>query len=257
MKLENYRHYLLSEFEIRKTRNSQYSLRAFARDLRTSPSRLSEALNGKRGISSKLADNFIKLLNLGDIDSEIFRLSVDAEHSRSKAQKQSARQKLDEILASSSEPQLKTYTIVDWIAEALLKMNERENIVNHVEKAAHRLDVPEFMVVNSLRFLTRLGFVTDTKKFKTYLTHRGQGRKLNVDYIQILEQARKAYSTQMDINVFYNESLLLEKKDVYKAKLIFEKAYKEIRKLESKSKKSKVYFISNQIFSIEKERYEK
>lgn len=254
MKLENYRHYIQSEFETRRIRNPHYSLRAYARDLNVSPSRISEALSGKRGISADLAQKLIKSLGLKGIDAEIFLLSVEAEHSRSKKHKAQAQAKLKETLASVPEIPPKTFTIVDWITDALLKMNEREPVINHAERAADQLGVPQFMVTKSLRFLTRLGFISGAKNFKTYLKSRGQGRKLNVDYVQILEQAQKAYSGSVSDNHFQHEVLLLEKKDMEKAHRILQRAIGEIRKLETKSKSSKVVFIANQIFTVEHER---
>lgn len=253
MKLENYRHYLMGEYENRKGRNPGYSLRAFARDLNTSPSRLSEAINGKRGISSKLAEQFIEALNLEGIDAEVFRLSVESEHARSGRQKLEAQEKLKQTLDSANETPLKTFTVVDWIAEVLLKMNEREPVTDNTEKVSSKLGVPEFMVVESLRFLTRLGFIKGAKGFKTYLQNRGKGRKLNVDYIQILEQAQKAYVRNTSTDYFQHEVILLEKKDMERAERILQKAFNEIRKLENKSKNSKIMIIANQVFSAEKE----
>lgn len=257
MKLENYRHYILNEFEHRKTRNPHYSLRAYARDLETSVSRLSESLNKKRGISYELAQKLVRHLNLEGLDADIFLLSVEAEHGRSQLQKSQAKTKLKEALASSEKEPLKTFTIVDWVAEALLKMNERENVADNIDKAATQLNVPSFMVIDAVRFLTRLGFISGAKKFKTYLQNRGKDRKLNVDYIQILEQAQKAYRGDRAHNYFQQDSLLLEKKDMAKAQRIISQANKEIRRLESKSKSAKVIFIANQIFSVETERKSK
>lgn len=253
MKLESYQHYLESEFENRKIRNPSYSLRAFARDLQTSPSRLSEALNGKRGISIDLARRMIRNLKLEGVDSEIFILSVEAQHSRSSKQKSIAQKKLEDTLKTTFYNPQKTFTIVSWVAEALLKMNERDNVTDNIEKAAEKLGVPIFMATESLRFLARLGFISGTKKFKTYLKSRGKDRKLNVDYIQILEQAQKSYSSNVGHGYFQHSAFLLDKRSTEKAYQILEQAIVEIKKLETNSKKSKVVFIANQIFSVEKE----
>ncbi|MGZ3772574.1 MAG: hypothetical protein ACXVCY_16355 [Pseudobdellovibrionaceae bacterium] len=252
MKLENYRHYLQSEFEKRRVRNPNYSLRAYARDLQTSPSRLSEALNSKRGISSKLAQQMIVGLELEGIDAEIFLFSVEAEHSRSEKQRVAAKTKLKEVLSSTSEIPPKTFTVVDWVADAILKMSERDAVVDNVQETAMKLDVPQFMVIEALRFLTRLGFITGTKKFRTYLQNRGRGRRLNVDYIQVLERAQNAYSSSFSDNFFQHEVFLLEQKDLEKARRILQTALANIRQLEKKTKNSKVTFVANQIFSVEK-----
>lgn len=251
MKFENYRHYIQNEFEKRRIRNPSYSLRAFARDLSVSPSRLSEVINGKRGISNLLAQKIMEGLKIEGVDAEIFILSVEAEHSRSKRQKLLAQEQLQKAIKSSKKVE-KTFTIVDWVTEALLKMNEREAVLENVGKVSVNLGVPKFMVTDSLRFLTRLGFIPGGKGFKTYLQSRGQGRKLNVDYIQILEQAQKAYLGMVSGNYFNHEAFLLDTNQIKKAELIIASALDDIRKLQSKSKKSKVVFVANQIFSVEK-----
>lgn len=254
MKLENYRHYLQNEFEKRKVRNPHYSLRAFARDLGASPSRISEAINGKRGISLKLASQLIQKLGIEGYDAQIFRLSVEAEHSRSQLQKNQAQEKLQQALSAPPEQAPKTITMVDWVAEALLKMNDRELVADQVEKVSDKLGLPQFMVVHSLRFLTRLGLIKGAKNFKTYLANRGQGRRLNVDYTQILEQAQKAYALNgFSQEGFQHQAFLLEKKDLARAQKILLQSLLEIQKLEKKTKSSKVVFVANQIFSVEKE----
>lgn len=252
MKFENYRHYLENEFEKRRSRNPSYSLRSLARDLEIPPSRLSEAINGKRGISLDSAESLIKNLKLEKLDADIFRLSVEAEHSRSKLQKMRAREKLNKILEEPFEENLKVFTMVDWIAEVLLKMSERQSITEDSHEIATKLGVPHFMVVSSLRFLTRLGLVKGTKKYKTYLEDRGVGRRLNIDYTQILEQAQKAYvSMRSAEDAFHHQAFLLEKKDAVKANKLLMNCLFEIKKLEKKTKKAKVVFIANQIFSLE------
>jgi transcriptional regulator with XRE-family HTH domain len=254
MALENYRHYLMGEFEKRKIRNPSYSLRAFARDLEASPSRLSEALNSKRGISSGLAIHLAAKLGLDSTDTEFFCWSVEAEHSRSPRQKLVARAALKKALAAAEELPPKTLTVVGWVTEAVLKMDLREEVTAHPDRVAGRLEVPSFMVVNALRFLTRLGLVRGTPQFKTSLAGRGHGRRLNVDYSQILEQAQKAFVRGgVPEDRFQHQAFLLEPKDLKKAEQILSRALAEIQKLEKKTKNSRVVFVAAQIFSVEKE----
>lgn len=54
-----YQHYMLSEFEGRKSRNPGYSLRAFARDLGLAAPKLSEILRGKGGLSEASARRLV------------------------------------------------------------------------------------------------------------------------------------------------------------------------------------------------------
>ena len=53
MQAPDFNHFLKNEFELRKSKNSRYSLRAFARDLDLEPSYLSKILRGERKLSLK------------------------------------------------------------------------------------------------------------------------------------------------------------------------------------------------------------
>ena len=57
-----YQDFLLEEFRARRTRNSNYSLRAFARDLDMPASKLSQNLRGLCGISVAKAEKIARKL---------------------------------------------------------------------------------------------------------------------------------------------------------------------------------------------------
>jgi uncharacterized protein (TIGR02147 family) len=60
----------------RQTRNPQYSLRSFARDLNYSPAFVSQILSGKRTVSPKLCHVFSAVLKLNSIESRLLRVIV-------------------------------------------------------------------------------------------------------------------------------------------------------------------------------------
>lgn len=254
MAYENYRHYILGEFERRKVRNPAYSLRALARDLEVSPSRLSEALNARRGLSLQMAEHLIRKLELQGREAEVFRLSVAAEHARSAQEKSRARAQLVQLLQEAPRLAPKTFTMVDWVTEVVLKMSERPGALEEPERIASRLDVPSFMVVGALRFLTRLGLVRGLDGYRTYLEDRGLGRRLNVDHAQVLERAQKAYVGGVAAaDLFHHQALLLEPRDLEKARVLVLDCFAELKKLEKKTKAAKVVFAAAQVFTVEKE----
>lgn len=254
-----YRVVLRDEFESRKIRNPSYSLRAFARDLAVSPSRLSEAMSGARGLSVEMARKIIMKMDLPKDSARQFELSVEAVHARSPKQREIASQQLKRLQSGSHSSAPKTLTIVDWITEAVLKMNERSNVETDVESAAHKLGVPTFAVESSLRFLGRLGFLNRTQKFKSYLKDRGHGRRLNVDYSQLLEIAERISSSQstrrphsfgeVDLS---HKCLLLDPAGAKRARELIRECYTAICRLERSSQKSSVYFLMSQLFTVEK-----
>ena len=75
-------------------KNKSYSLRAFARDLKISPSRLSEILSNKQGLSPKKALEIGKSLKYSQKKLDWFCNLVGAEYSRSPYIKAQSKEKL-------------------------------------------------------------------------------------------------------------------------------------------------------------------
>lgn len=86
--------YLSRIFEERCQRNPRYSLRSFARDLGFSPPRLSVILNGKFGLSRSAAEKISKVLPMNPQKQVWFADSVESQHARSPARRESARARL-------------------------------------------------------------------------------------------------------------------------------------------------------------------
>lgn len=78
--------------------NPKYSLRAFANALDLEPSKLSEILSGKKGLSAERAEKICARLRLQGLAKDVFILSVQSQHSRIKKQKDEATKKLKELL---------------------------------------------------------------------------------------------------------------------------------------------------------------
>lgn len=89
--------FLKEEYVQRKAKNSRYSMRAYARDLKISPSRLHQLLGYKIGLSLSAAEEILKVLNLEKKDAELFLSLVEAKHARSRMQREMAKSTLQEM----------------------------------------------------------------------------------------------------------------------------------------------------------------
>lgn len=257
MDFYDYRTTLKKEFELRRGRNAFYSLRAFARDLGLSPARLSEVLAGKKGISSEAAESIALKLNLDRDEKELFSLSVDKLHSRSKSGKALAKAKLKAAVSAASSLKPKLSTIVGWSTDAIYKQSQREGFRSSPEAISRSLDIPIHWVDGAVRFLTRLGLWINVSAEKAYLAHRAQGKRLHIDYEQILEQARKSYLLQKSAtDYFEHTALLLEENDLKRARTLVTNCFVELKKLEKRSKKAKVHFFASQLFCLENKKGE-
>lgn len=90
---------LQQTLQSKQKKNSRYSLRAFARDLRVSPSFLSEVLNGKYGISRQLARQIAERLGFDAKESAHFCELADLEvtESRTRSRKDPKRSDVEEV----------------------------------------------------------------------------------------------------------------------------------------------------------------
>ena len=74
--LETYRKILLDEFEKRHIKNPAYSLRSFAYELEVNPGGLSQVLNGKKVLGTRLAKKIVQKLELSPQQENSFFQSI-------------------------------------------------------------------------------------------------------------------------------------------------------------------------------------
>ncbi|MEM7157773.1 MAG: hypothetical protein AAF799_33340 [Myxococcota bacterium] len=246
-----YQAMLVTEFEYRRSRNSGYSLRAFARDLAMPPSTLNEVLNQRKGISSARARKLARRLGLSHDLAEVFVLSARAQHARAAVDRSAAEAELAALASRGGDRRPKTTTIVGWVTEAVLKLYERRGTQLSVETTAAELKVPTFTVQFALRFLTRLGFLEDAPPSRAFLAYLGKGRRLNVDYEQLLRRATAATREPGSHDVFVHEPLLLDARGVKKAQQLIERCLEDVKRLSRTSRRATLYYLTSQLFQAE------
>jgi uncharacterized protein (TIGR02147 family) len=120
-----YRDLLNREFAARCARNPHYSLRAFARDLKFLPSRLSDVMNGRQGLSAASATHLAHRLSLSKTECQWFAASVESQHARSQARRVSAQKTLEAMEANSRYRRLRDdvfAVVADWYHFAILEL---------------------------------------------------------------------------------------------------------------------------------------
>ncbi len=88
---------LQAQFQLRLSTNEHYSMRAFAKDLKLSPSQLSLVLAGKRGLSRTRAQLIAESLNLTALEKEVFLNQVELTYARSHSARAAAKHNLLEL----------------------------------------------------------------------------------------------------------------------------------------------------------------
>lgn len=93
----HYRDFLKTVLDERIAHNPRYSMRALARDIKISPSRLSQILQGKQGISRDVAQQISKSLQLSEEEEQLFILLAASSDARNKKVREEAKIKIKTI----------------------------------------------------------------------------------------------------------------------------------------------------------------
>ncbi|MEC9283196.1 MAG: helix-turn-helix domain-containing protein, partial [Bdellovibrionota bacterium] len=115
--------FLHAELRERNLKNPRYSLRAFARDLGVSPSRLSELLRGKGQMSASFAKSIAEALGPESEKSKLFLSMVLAKKSHNLTERQLAKKKVlvwknfaevEELMLSEFQQMSEWYYLGIW-----------------------------------------------------------------------------------------------------------------------------------------------
>jgi len=203
---QDYRSILKKRLEERCRANPRYSLRAFARDLKISPSRLSEILRGKQGLSKQYSEQIAHRLGLNESESHLFTSMVTLTDARSKKERTLAQTLLTQL--EESELQVNairedTFRIIeDWYHYAIIELVQMPSFKNSAVWISRKLGITLYEVDAALARLKRVGLLEEVEG-KLVATQRGYTttdeipsesiRKFN---LQILEKASNAITTQ-------------------------------------------------------------
>lgn len=158
----NYRDILRQVFGKRRGVNPNYTLSQFSLDCGLSSNRMSDILNERYGISRANAEKMLKRLEIPDNQVEIFLLSVEAEHARSKSAREEAREKLKKILFTPDRvySEAEFGLIFDWDRFAITELMRHPNFKNNIEWLAKKLDKNLSKIKDSIQKLINIGSIS-------------------------------------------------------------------------------------------------
>jgi uncharacterized protein (TIGR02147 family) len=202
----NYRNLLKRELDLRCAANPRYSLRAFARDLGSTPSMLSQVLAGKRGLSLESAVQAAERLGWNEEETRYFCALVESQHSRSRIRRETALEKVKQY--SSKNPgrtlELDAFQIIaDSEHFAIRETLQLSNVQGDPEKIAARLGLVESKVIEILERMQNLELVEKVSNGtwkaceETVFTADGiPSAALRKYHTQVLARASKAMHEQ-------------------------------------------------------------
>ncbi|MEZ4742334.1 MAG: TIGR02147 family protein [Bdellovibrionota bacterium] len=175
MPLRNYQDYrdiLKAILSHRKKKNPAYSMRAFARNIGISPSRLSEVLNSNRSLSIRMAK--IIATNAFDTlrDQEYFTNLVILESKTSKFIIDAARKRIEQYRSDTQARTLTSDELQDlnkWHDMAILQLIKQRDTIPEIDEIASRLGIEKNQADRSLQKLHTLGFLNQELSKQRYL----------------------------------------------------------------------------------------
>lgn len=254
-----YQDFLLDEFRNRRSRNPNYSLRAFARDLGMPASKLSQNLRGLCGISVAKAEVIADKIQLREDDRRLFLALVEAQHARSRVAKQQASAELAKIAAQklNQMPSEKFAIIRDWYHLAILELVEIKGFKADPIWIGSRLDLPVELVREAIARLVECGLLlVDEEKWRQ--THRDlelpsgpPSRQVREHHRQLLTKAGVALEeVSVDEREFSSQTFAVDRALVGELKTLIRDFQRQVAKLASSGTPDEVYALTIQLFPL-------
>lgn len=259
----DYRLILKNELENRCSQNPRYSLRAFARDLELSPSRLSEILNYKQGLSPKYAEKIASTLGYSGDEFDLFCDLVKSLHARSNVERETATLRLDKYQKNDQIKQLESDAfkfIADWYHLAILELISMNWFKNDTRWIAKTLGITEIQADLAIERLIRLKLLEKQGDRLNPLDGEGNvpggipSESIKKFHTQILEQSKKAiYLQDIKDREFRVSIMAIDKSKINEAKKEIEKfQHKFCNEIYNSEKKDGLYCFAVQFFSLER-----
>lgn len=242
---KNLKETLLAELDKRRSRNSLYSLRAFARDLGLGLGSLSEVLSGKRDLSKK---NLMKVLQSLDLDPEQ-RAALTSSDQNPKTQTPA---ELHQLLL---EDEFKL--IADWYYLAILNLAKLKTNKADPAWISERLALEPYLAIEALERLQRLGLlkIERNKLIRTAkpLTTSSDlpSTAIRKHHSQNLILAEKAiHNVPVELREFGSVTMSVNLKNLPKVKELLLKTRKKAALLLEEGTTNEVYTLSFQLFPV-------
>lgn len=255
----NYREILLKEYEKRKTKNPRYSLRAYAKYLGMTASRLSEIFSHKRGMSPDLAHRIIDKLDFAEFEKSLFLDLVESEEARSPIDRQLAVERVKSKIKKYSEIDLDTYQVIaEWYHYAVLDYLKLENCSQDPAVIARHLNVSPEKIVNALERLVKLNFLHNVDGKYSVVEQRLStpteipSEAIKLHHTGILDKSKEALRHQSVENRFFQTVIIpITKEDIPMMKQMYTEFQEKLSaQLTTSPRKNAVYAIHFNFFEL-------
>ena len=262
MHYSSYQDILQDEFQKILAINPSFSMRAFAAKLDLAPSRLSEILRGKQGLSLKAAQKVTSKLKLDKHRKKYFELLVQSKHAKSQAQRERAAEELADFVDGELKriPLDQWEFVSGWYHHAILELVKTHDVIHSSDWMSKRLKISKELTESAIARLKRLDmlgykegkfFAKETNPFTA--SSEIPSETIRSFHKQLIEKATVAVESQTLKERSLNSLIIAineDERDEINKKIseFFERL--NIEYSQSEGIKTKVYALTNQFFEI-------
>jgi uncharacterized protein (TIGR02147 family) len=259
----DYRSVLKNELMRRNQQNSQYTLRAFARDLGVYPSRLSEVIRGKQGLSVKSAEAICNRIDLSPHDRTFFLNSVMASDSRSKIKREKAKAALSMMAITNDSRKLiqnEIFEIISqWYHYAIMELTTLEDFKPEIKWISKKLGIKPLETTEAIKRLEQLKLIKWSKN--TWVCTESDlvsnndipSMAIRKFHESLINKAKQALFEQpIDEREISSTLISIRMQDIPKIKEYLRSTRKNINDMAGnrKSGRNEVYCLSMQFFKL-------
>lgn len=261
-----YRQVLQQEFANRVSRNSRYSMRAFAKSLGTDIGAFSQILSGNRRLSYKKACEFLESLNIDPEGRENFLSSLAEEHINtgnkniSKELKKIIRYSKNSKNTLRKDLSIETYRVIaDWYHFAIMELSLADNFSEDPRWISQSLGISIAQAKLAVERLVELGLMEKRqgklKKSQVKLISKDRhitNGALKNRIKQVLNKSLEAVDN-IDISERHHATMTvpIAKSKLPEAKKKIDQFLSELADFLEEDKKEEVYEIHLGMFSLQ------
>ena len=262
-----YRTCLKEELALRCERNRQYSVRAFARAIRTDAGALSRILSGKQVPSLKLAQQLMSALDLEPKDQQGFLASLAEEHrSRGMKRLNPFFRKHPGASAAAKELSIDVYRVIsEWYHTAILELTFTENFQSSPAWIAQQIGINEIEAKLAIERLLNVGLLknengqlTKTNEQLSTADKHLTTPALRKNQKQLLERAIQSLEEDpIEERSMTSMTMAIDETKLPLAKQMIREFNQTLCKFLESGKKTRVYNLGVALYPLQKKTKEK
>ncbi len=242
--------FLKDEFDKRKMKNPNFSVRSFARWLELSPAQVSQVMSGKRPLTLKALEKIDKKLDISPLEKQSLLESLAG----TSDQGMQGAAASEAVFRTLSEDQFKL--MADWYHVAILSLTRLPGAKSDPRWIARKLNISLEEANQALQRLVRLNIISVSPKFRQIgdplkvISEIPSAAIRRYHKQNLVLASEKIDSVDNSLRNFESMSIAIDTKDIPKLKKHIDRFLNQMQKFSEKSKPNHIYHFNLQMFPV-------